>query len=32
MEDGMLRIRISSPDQTLTADYDSKNQRLIAWW
>lgn len=32
MEDGMLRIRISSPDQTLTADYDSKNQHLIAWW
>lgn len=32
MEADMLRIRISSTDQTITADYDSKNQRLIAWW
>lgn len=32
MEIDMLRIRISSPDQTLTADYDNQNRRMVALW
>ena len=27
-----LRIRIVSPDNTVTADYDAKNKRLVSWW
>lgn len=28
----LLRIQIVAPNSMLTADYDSKNRRIIGWW
>lgn len=28
----LLRIQIVAPNSVLTADYDSKNRRIIGWW
>jgi type II secretory pathway component PulK len=28
----MARIRIESPENILTADYDIRNKRIVAWW
>ena len=32
MDTSRLRIRIVSPDNTVTADYDAQNKRLLSWW
>lgn len=31
-DDSLLRIRIHSPNNTLTVDYDTKAKRILAWW
>jgi hypothetical protein len=28
----MARIRIESPENSLTADYDTRQKRIVAWW
>lgn len=28
----LVRIQISSPENVLTADYDTRNKRILAWW
>ena len=29
---GQVRIQIASPENVLTADYDTKHKRIVAWW
>lgn len=32
MDTSLLRIRITSPESTMTADYDARNRKIIAVW